>query len=75
MQLWLSWNLLLNQGGLELRDLPASVCWVLELKVCTTTAILYIYPFKMISVLIWKGNSKSQKTDHFFVWYILLQSN
>jgi hypothetical protein len=29
-----------NQAGLELRDLPASVTWVLELKACATTAQL-----------------------------------
>jgi hypothetical protein len=36
----LSWNLLLDQAGLELRNLLASASQVLGLKACTTTAWL-----------------------------------
>jgi hypothetical protein len=32
-----------EQAGLKLRNLPASASQVLELKVCITTALQYIY--------------------------------
>ena len=38
---------LVDQAGFELRDLPASACQVLGLKVCTTTTWLVMF-FKTI---------------------------
>jgi hypothetical protein len=42
-----------DQAGLKLRNLPASVSQVLELKACTTTPG-YIYPF-FTTQFAWKS--------------------
>jgi hypothetical protein len=46
-----------DQGGLELRNLPASVSWVLGLKACTTTSSTGIFFWLYIEYICFTMNS------------------
>lgn len=77
------WNYSIDHANLELRNVPASASWMLQLKVCTTTVqfgtmlnLNYIYTFLCLLIIIFRSVPiKMMLMSKQFLRFISIESN